>query len=171
MSKREVLKGSRAFALFETPLGRMRVEEDARGIASLSFADGVQIPNGAQPAGRYLADAVAQLSEYFAGKRRAFDLPLSVSGTDFQRRVWSTLMDIPYGETRSYQEIAEAIGNPKATRAVGMANNRNPICILIPCHRVVGKSGQLVGYAGGLDRKRRLLELESERWPMLDETR
>ena len=99
--------------------------------------------------------------EDFAGRRRSFELPLSLRGSEFQTRVWNALGDIPYGETRSYQEIAAAVGNGKAARAVGMANNRNPLPILIPCHRVVGKSGKLVGYAGGLERKRYLLELEA----------
>lgn len=104
--------------------------------------------------------AASQIREYLEGKRREFTLPLAPQGTLFQQRVWEALRTIPYGETRCYAEIAEMIGNPKACRAVGMANNRNPIMILIPCHRVVGKNGGLVGYASGLDIKQRLLELE-----------
>lgn len=145
---------------FDTPLGLMRVEEDGQGIASLQFAD--RAPKPAGRPGRYLADAAAQISEYFAGARRAFDLPLSLRGSEFQRRVWDALREIPYGETRCYQELAASVGNPGAARAVGMANNRNPALILIPCHRVVGKSGRLVGYAGGIDRKQYLLDLEKE---------
>lgn len=104
--------------------------------------------------------AAKQLSEYFAGQRKVFDLPLHPLGTPFQMAVWQALLTIPYGETRSYGEIAAAIGNPKACRAVGMACNKNPIWILIPCHRVVGSNRSLTGYAGGLDMKRALLELE-----------
>jgi len=105
--------------------------------------------------------AAAQLEEYFDGERREFDLPLDPSGTPFQMAVWKELLAIPYGETRSYKQIAENIGSPKAFRAVGLANNRNPISIIIPCHRVIGSDGSLVGYGGGLDMKQKLLELES----------
>ena len=101
-----------------------------------------------------------QIDEFFAGERKAFDLPLAPMGTEFQKKVWAALEEIPYGETRTYGEIAAAVGNPKAARAVGMANNRNPIAIIIPCHRVVGANGKLVGYAGGMERKMFLLELE-----------
>ena len=104
--------------------------------------------------------AAAQVKEYFAGKRKQFKLPLAPHGTEFQQAVWRALQDIPYGETRSYKEIAAAIGRPKAVRAVGMANNRNPISIIVPCHRVIGHDGKLVGYGGGLPLKQRLLELE-----------
>ena len=104
--------------------------------------------------------AAEQLEAYFAGKRTTFSLPLRPAGTAFQLAVWQALTEIPYGETRSYGEIAAAVGNPKAARAVGMANNRNPISILIPCHRVIGSTGALVGYGGGLEKKLFLLELE-----------
>ena len=108
-----------------------------------------------------IKEAYRQLSEYLKGERRKFDLPLNPRGTDFQKRVWRALCDIPYGETRSYKQIAEAIGNPKAVRAVGMANNRNPITIVVPCHRVIGADGKLVGYGGGLEMKEFLLRLET----------
>ena len=108
-------------------------------------------------------EAVRQLRAYFAGQLRRFDLPLDMEGTDFQLRVWRELERIPYGETRSYLEIAEAIGAPRAVRAVGAANGANPIPIVVPCHRVVGASGKLVGYGGGLPLKKRLLELEGAR--------
>jgi len=101
-----------------------------------------------------------QLQEYFAGKRTEFDLPLSFSGTEFQQQTWRALLTIPYGETRSYSEQAHLIGNPRAVRAVGRTNGLNPIGIVVPCHRVIGKSGKLTGYAGGLDKKRFLLDLE-----------
>ena len=104
--------------------------------------------------------AFSELSEYFAGKRKEFDLPLALSGTPFQKKVWKALADIPYGEARSYRDIANAVGSPKAFRAVGGANHVNPICILIPCHRVVNSDGGLGGYGGGLDMKKILLELE-----------
>ena len=102
-----------------------------------------------------------QLNEYFRGERKKFDLPLALCGTPFQLKVWEALQTIPYGETRSYKEIAIQVGSPKGCRAVGMANNKNPIPIIIPCHRVVGGNGKLVGYAGGLDKKEYLLEVEN----------
>lgn len=103
-----------------------------------------------------------QLAEYFAGLRKNFDLPLVLSGTDFQKRCWQALREIPYGETRSYGDIARAVGSPKAFRAVGMANHRNPIAIIVPCHRVIGSGGSLTGFGGGLDVKAFLLGLESK---------
>ena len=109
--------------------------------------------------------ASSQIAEYFAGERTSFDFPISPSGTGFQKKVWDAVSTIPYGETRSYKEIAIQTGNPKAARAVGMANNRNPIVIVIPCHRVIGHNGSLTGYGGGLDVKAYLLELEKERKP------
>ncbi len=107
-----------------------------------------------------LRDAIAQVRAYFAGELRDFDLPLAPAGTPFQRQVWEALRTIPYGETRSYGYIAAAIGRPSASRAVGMANGRNPISIIVPCHRVIGSNGLLTGYGGGLDRKQILLDLE-----------
>lgn len=109
---------------------------------------------------RVLVETERQLGEYFAGERRAFDVPLSFSGSDFQRSVWSALLTIPFGETRSYGEIAHQVGKPGASRAVGAANGRNPVSIIAPCHRVVGSTGKLTGFAGGLEAKRFLLELE-----------
>jgi len=108
-----------------------------------------------------LREAMRQLREYFAGSRRQFELPLEFRGTDFQRGVWAALLEIPYGETRTYGQIAEAIGNPTAVRAVGAANGRNPIAIIAPCHRVIGMSGDLTGFGGGLDAKAYLLSLEA----------
>lgn len=107
-----------------------------------------------------IKEAFRQLSEYFSGKRKEFHLPLLLKGTDFQKQVWNALLKIPFGETRSYKQIAEAIGNTKAVRAVGMANNKNPLLIVVPCHRVIGANGKLVGYAVGLDKKEFLLKLE-----------
>lgn len=107
-----------------------------------------------------LRDTEKQLNEYFAGARRRFDLPLDFQGTEFQKQVWQALLDIPYGETRSYGQIAQSIGNPKSVRAVGAANGKNPISIIAPCHRVIGASGALTGFAGGLEAKALLLSLE-----------
>ncbi|HET9257347.1 MAG TPA: methylated-DNA--[protein]-cysteine S-methyltransferase [Pseudonocardiaceae bacterium] len=105
-------------------------------------------------------EVIRQVDEYFATRRTAFDLPLALSGTPFQQKVWAALREIPYGETRSYGQLAERIGCPSAARAVGLANGRNPIGIIVPCHRVVGATGDLTGYGGGVERKRYLLELE-----------
>ena len=109
-----------------------------------------------------LLETQKQLTEYFAGKRQQFDLPLDFEGTEFQQKVWQALLTIPFGETRSYRDIAEQIGNVKAVRAVGAANGKNPISIIAPCHRVVGANGKLVGFAGGLDNKDILLRLEKQ---------
>lgn len=108
-----------------------------------------------------LQEACDQLEDYFQGNRRCFDLPLMLEGTAFQKQVWQALLEIPYGETATYGQIAEKIGNPKAARAVGMANHNNPIAIIVPCHRVIGANGSLTGYAGGLNQKAMLLELEA----------
>ncbi|MBM0064054.1 methylated-DNA--[protein]-cysteine S-methyltransferase [Alkalicoccobacillus gibsonii] len=114
-----------------------------------------------------LSSAIEQLSEYFSGKRQAFDLPLDLCGTQFQKRVWKELSVIEFGQTRSYKEIAEAIGAPKAVRAIGGANNRNPVPIIVPCHRVIGSNGSMVGYGGGLDKKEMLLIHEGSREEVL----
>ncbi len=116
---------------------------------------------GTPDAGPFEA-AAEQLSEYFAGERLDFDLPLVMNGTAFQQRVWAALREIPYGETESYGELAARIGSPGASRAVGLANGRNPIGIIVPCHRVIGASGSLTGYGGGIERKRQLLDMERE---------
>jgi len=110
-----------------------------------------------------IKEAALQVEQYLAGKRRDFSVPLAACGTEFQKAAWNALLTIPYGETRSYKNMAEQIGRPKAVRAVGMANNRNPISIIIPCHRVIGHNGALTGYGGGLPLKRYLLELEQDR--------
>ena len=143
---------------FGTPLGRMCLTADSRGIRSLKFAD----PPADLPRddGDLLRETERQIHAYFSGRRTSFDLPIHLEGTDFQRAVWRKLLRIPYGETRSYQEIACAIGRPGAARAVGAACAANPIWILIPCHRVIASDGRLTGYAGGIDRKQRLLALE-----------
>jgi methylated-DNA-[protein]-cysteine S-methyltransferase len=138
-----------------TPLGLMTLTERDGALIAAEF--GALAPNVPSP---LLRRAGLELGEYFAGTRRSFTLPLSPQGTDFQRAVWAALLEIPYGETRSYGEIARAVGKPGAARAVGMANNRNPLPVFIPCHRVIGADGALVGYGGGLEKKRFLLALE-----------
>lgn len=131
---------------------------DGENITELKFGScGVETPDAVTE------KAKTELEEYFAGVRKSFSVPIKPAGTDFQKKVWAALRDIPYGETASYGEIAKRIGNPKACRAVGMANNRNPIAIIIPCHRVIGAGGALTGYAGGLDKKEFLLKLEAQR--------
>lgn len=145
------------------PLGETTiVEEDGRIVLlGLSAKDKAAIPADAlRKESPLLRQARAQLEEYLAGRRRSFDLPLAPSGTEFQCKVWEALTRIPYGETRSYKQIAEAVGCPRGCRAVGLANNRNPISIVIPCHRVIGADGRLVGYGGGLPLKEALLRLE-----------
>ena len=117
------------------------------------------IPLGT-PTKKFLSQAVQQLDEYFAGKRKAFDIELKVTGTDFQRQVWQQLRKIPYGKTASYSDIAKRINNPNAVRAVGSANGKNPFCIIVPCHRVIAADGSIGGYAGGVEAKRKLLEIE-----------
>lgn len=143
---------------YQTPLGHLTIASDGSAITAIAF--GEQTLAGERRATELTNRAANQLQEYLAGKRRAFDLPLAPEGTDFQKRVWAALVEIPYGQTRSYSEIAAAIGNPKACRAVGGANNRNPLPIVVPCHRVIGANGALVGYAGGSKTKARLLDLE-----------
>lgn len=150
------------YCFFETPLGLIRIEENHCGITSLRFADGEARNISARGKCVYLASAKAQILEYFSKRRKTFDVPLSLAGSEFQKKVWSALRGIPYGETRSYKQIAEAVGNENAARAVGMANNRNPIPIIIPCHRVIGSDGKLVGYGGGIERKKYLLKMECE---------
>ena len=153
------------FWMFETPLGQIAVGEEERALVRL------WLPN--QPLPRLmphktplLERAEGQILEYLNGQRQVFDLPLSPVGTEFQRKVWRALLDIPYGETESYGALAERVGCPGCARAVGLANRNNPLPILIPCHRVVGAKGQLTGYAGGVELKQALLALEYEKNPM-----
>lgn len=147
---------------YNTPIGKIRLTDNGEAITSLSFVkvnDNNAVVQNETP---LLHRAFYQLDEYFRGVRRNFDLPLYPHGTEFQRKVWQSLLKIPYGKVCSYIDIANEIGNAKACRAVGGANNKNPIPIIIPCHRVIGKNGKLVGYAGGLEIKKFLLELESK---------
>lgn len=135
----------------------MKICDDEKGITELSF---VENEEETEPETELERKAIEELMEYFAGKRKEFDLPLSYQGTDFQMRCWKALQEIPYGETRSYKEEAEMAGNVKAVRAVGGANHNNRICIIIPCHRVINADGKLGGYGGGVEHKKQLLELE-----------
>lgn len=152
---------------YENPVGILGIEENGSGITKVFFSSEEERNSLKESPELKETDlirkAAKQLKEYFAGKRKIFEFPLEPQGTEFQKKVWNALIEIPYGETRSYKEIAERVGNEKASRAVGMANNKNPIAIIIPCHRVVGANGKLIGYAGGLDKKERLLNMESRR--------
>ena len=146
------------FVVVQSPVGDLTLTEENGALTGLYF--GRLSLEGEEGLTALLERTSRQLEEYFAGKRKQFDLPLSLRGTEFQRQVWAALRDIPYGETRSYGQIAQAVGRPKAVRAVGMANHNNPISIIVPCHRVVGADGSLTGYGGGLENKKFLLALE-----------
>ena len=150
--------------VIKSPIGNLKIEEEDNYIVEVSFTDEEESPINFD----LLARCAQELKEYFRGNRKEFDLPLLLKGTEFQKKVWHALEKIPYGETRSYQDIACMIGKPKASRAVGMANHVNPIVILVPCHRVIGKNGKLTGYGGGLDKKKYLLELEGEHHGIFD---
>ena len=153
------------YCYLETPIGELLLAGDADGLSLIGFPKG-SMRREPEPDWIFnekpLSEARRQLGEYFAGQRRAFDLPLNLSGTDFQVSVLRALLEIPYGETVSYGEIAKRIGRPRAVRAVGAANGRNPLPIIVPCHRVIGSTGDLTGFGGGLDTKEALLRLEAE---------
>lgn len=166
----------------ESPIGPLFLAASARGLVALEFDARLPGQQSIRPnprdlrkekekekekkgfkfedSPRQMQPYVTELEEYFAGKRRKFTFPLDLRGTDFQQACWQALLAIPYGETRSYADIARAVGKPNASRAVGMANNRNPVAVVVPCHRVIASDGTLCGYGGGLDVKRKLLELE-----------
>jgi methylated-DNA-[protein]-cysteine S-methyltransferase len=156
------------YRVLKTPIGGLLLARDAAGLRLIHFAVAVgadlKVGPYVKPNWRRddeaFADVAAQLTEYFAGRRRTFELPLAPQGTPFQQRVWKALLDIPYGETISYGELAARIGRRSASRAVGLANGSNPLPIVIPCHRVIGSNGKLTGYGGGLAIKERLLALE-----------
>ena len=145
---------------YETAIGRVGIAEADGAVTNVFFGNTVVPADYTELETPLLHQAGLQLAEYLDGKRLDFDLPLSPEGTEFERRVWQALRAIPYGETRTYGQLAASIGKPSASRAVGRANSRNPLSIFIPCHRVIGAGGKLVGYAGGLDLKTRLLKLE-----------
>jgi methylated-DNA-[protein]-cysteine S-methyltransferase len=152
------------YTSLDSPLGELLLVGDGRALHGLYMQEGRTarpVDSDWEAAPERFAEARTQLREYFAGRRTAFDLPLELSGSPFQRRVWRALQDIPYGETISYGEQARRIGRPADPRAVGQANGRNPIAVIVPCHRVIGADGSLTGYGGGVERKRLLLELEA----------
>ena len=161
---------SPSFCQIDSPVGPLLLVADETGLRQINFC------NGRHPAKtdaswednrKPLKETIRQLESYFAGKLQDFDLPLAPEGTDFQLKVWKRLCDIPYGKTISYGELARRIGNPNASRAVGLANGSNPIPIIIPCHRVIGSNGKLTGYGGGLPIKEKLLALERRQLTLL----
>ena len=143
----------------DSPIGPLTLVSDGACLVGLHF-EGREPPGALHKSDTVLATTARQLDTYFAGRLRTFDLPLAPAGTPFQQRVWSALRGIPFGETRSYAQLAKAIGKPSAMRAVGAANGRNPIAIIVPCHRVIGADGSLTGFGGGIERKKFLLSLE-----------
>jgi methylated-DNA-[protein]-cysteine S-methyltransferase len=156
---------SLTYKLMRSPVGELKLIASDKGLVAVLWENdvphrvrvGEMVEDGRHPV---LMEAERQLGEYFAGKRQEFSVPLDMRGTAFQRDVWRALLEIPFGETRSYLDLAKRLGNPNATRAVGAANGRNPLSIVVPCHRVIGASGKLTGFAGGLDVKAKLLGLE-----------
>ena len=155
-----------AFTLLDSPIGTLTLVASGEGLQSLHFgarppAHGVEAQDHS-----ILALAAAQLAEYFAGERTTFTVPLDTTGTAFQQEVWTLLRDIPYGTTTSYEALAQKLGDANKARAVGLANGKNPVAVIVPCHRVIGKSGTLTGFAGGLDIKAFLLTLEQHRAPV-----
>ena len=156
------------YTLISTPVGELKLVASDRGLTAILWKNddpqGARfLPQTRDEAHPVLIEAERQLREYFAGERRLFALPLDFVGTEFQKKVWNALVAIPFGETRSYSEIARQIGHPQAVRAVGAANGRNPLSIVAPCHRVIGANGKLTGFAGGLEVKAFLLDLEMPR--------
>jgi len=154
------------FRVIDSPIGPLTLAGTDRALTHICMQDQAHPPADQadwieDPAG--FGDVIAQLEAYFAGELTEFDIELDLEGTEFQKRVWAELLTIPYGQTRSYGEMARNLGKPGAARAVGLANGRNPVSIIVPCHRVIGADGSLTGYGGGLDRKTHLLDLEQRR--------
>lgn len=149
-------------AFLESPIGWLRVLADETALRAVDFVESAGAGRGAEEPARppVLVEALAELEAYFRGDRTSFSVPLRLEGTTFQRRVWGRLLRVPYGRTTTYRDLAAAVGNPRATRAVGGANHRNPVSIIVPCHRVIGADGRLTGYGGGLWRKEWLLRHE-----------
>ena len=143
---------------YQTKIGRIKIAQEGDAIVEINVTDSEKESEKETP---LIKKTIKEIEEYFEGKRKFFDIPISIKGTEFQEKVWEALLRIPYGETKSYEDIAKMIGCPKGARAVGMANHNNKIIIIIPCHRVIGKNGKLVGYAGGLPVKEKLLQIES----------
>jgi methylated-DNA-[protein]-cysteine S-methyltransferase len=157
---------SLAYKIMDSPVGKLKLVASEKGLVAILWENDrprrVPLSEMAEKGDhKVLVETERQLGEYFAGERQAFSLPLDMRGTRFQRDVWEALLAIPFGETRSYGELAKQLGSPTASRAVGAANGRNPISIVVPCHRVIGASGKLTGFAGGLDVKAHLLEIEN----------
>jgi methylated-DNA-[protein]-cysteine S-methyltransferase len=158
------------YTTFESPVGSLLLAGDSKALRLVSFETG---KHTARPRSDWkenraaFAEVIRQLRAYFGGELKEFDVPLAMEGTEFQLRVWNALRAIPYGETISYAQLAERIGNPKAVRAVGLANGSNPIPIIVPCHRVIGSDGSLTGFGGGLSTKKKLLELETKQMRLL----
>jgi len=148
-----------SYFTYTTKIGDITIQSDKTALKGIFFGTKNNL-EGVRQEDNLIKACHLQLEEYFAGSRTVFELPLNPEGSIFQKKVWEALLEIPYGETRSYGEIAKNIGNPKASRAVGMANNKNPLAIVVPCHRVIGSNGKLVGYGGGIPIKQQLLELE-----------
>ncbi len=144
-------------AYYNSPVGCLEIQASEKGITSLYFLE--EKKNNSKPKG-ILKECITQLKEYFNGKRTAFSIELDLQGTEFQLKVWNELLNIPFGKTISYQELSKRLGNKEAIRAVGSANGKNPVSIIVPCHRVIGANGKLVGYGGGLPRKKWLLDFE-----------
>jgi methylated-DNA-[protein]-cysteine S-methyltransferase len=156
---------SLSYKVIDSPVGQLKLVASEKGLVAILWENDrpTRVPLTEMVEDddhKVLVETERQLKEYFAGKRRAFSLPLDMRGTRFQRDVWEALLAIPFGETRSYGDLAKKLGSPRASRAVGAANGRNPISIVVPCHRVIGSSGKLTGFAGGLDVKAQLLEIE-----------
>lgn len=151
--------------LYKTKIGWLKISEANGNLVNISFkGDNDKADKGDKelPESLLLLEVMAQIESYLCGQRKSFDLPYQAQGTDFQKKIWGILEEIPYGETWSYKELAEKAGNAKACRAVGMANHNNPLPLIIPCHRVIGSDGRLVGYAGGLEVKKTLLKIENQ---------
>ena len=156
----------------QSPIGELLLVGDGHALHGLHMQEGrtsVAVDPAWRRADEPFADVRRQLSEYFDGQRIDFDVPLAMAGTQFQRRVWDELREIPYGDTTTYGELARRLGRPSASRAVGLANGRNPVAVIVPCHRVIGSDGSLTGYGGGLERKRLLLDLEAARIGLFSE--
>lgn len=143
---------------YQTKIGRIKIAQEGDAIVEINVTDSEKESERETP---LIKKTIKELKEYLEGKRKIFDIPIDTQGTEFQEKVWNALLEIPYGETKSYEDIAKMVGCPKGARAVGMANYNNKIIIIIPCHRVIGKNGKLVGYAGGLPVKEKLLQIES----------
>jgi len=159
-----------SYTTIESPVGPLLLAGDSHGLRTLSFANSKRAervhPDWKQDEAQF-KEVIRQLRAYFSGKLRDFDIPLALEGTEFQLSVWHELLRIPYGETTSYGQLAKKIGNPKAMRAVGLANGMNPVAIIVPCHRVIGSDGSLTGFGGGLPTKKKLLALESAQISLL----